>query len=243
MKKITLPKSGFTLLELLVASAVSSIILGAVAAGVYALQRSFIGNKAYMKASADSARVIDYITQDLRNATAVSRRTAGVSTRFEEKDFEITANDQLCVFVPDYYLSNIPDNTSGSTYKTARFSRAALPAGRTYFDYKDIVTINGTTRVVNYPSSLEVRYSKQPRSAADQTVCFFRMEFEGGTLRKADEISEKAGNLQVTVQAVDAWNFQITSSFSSYWSGEKYRKSSRQFSTVHLENHRLDLVK
>jgi hypothetical protein len=241
MRKITSVKAGFTLVELLTAATITTVILGAVALGSLALQRSFAGNKAYMKATADSARVIDYISQDLRNASSVSRLTGSVSTSFKVGNFNITDTDQLCIFVPDYYLSNIPDNSSGSSYKTSRFSRANIPAGRTYYPYDTIVKLDGITRIANYPGTLEVRYVKKPRSATDGTLCYFRMEYEGTNLRRTDEIAQRADSLTIRVVAVDPRVFQISSSFSSYWSGETYRQNSAQFSSVTLENHRTDL--
>jgi hypothetical protein len=241
MKKTNFARTGFTLVEILTAALITVIILGSVTAASVALQKSFLGNRQYMKASADSNRVIDYITQDLRNAMGVSRRTGTVSAALKVGNFEITDSDQLCVFVPDYYTSNIPDNTTMSPYKTPRFSRANIPAGRTYYNYDFIVKIDGITRIPNYPSQLEIRYQKRARATGDPTVCFFRMEFEGGTLRRTNEIAEKAESMKVRVVAVDPWDFQVSSSFASKWSGEKYRDASRQFTTVSLQNHRTDL--
>ena len=240
MKRINSSIAGFTVVELLAATLITTIILGGVAASTLALQKSFFGNKVYMKASADSSRLVDFISQDLRNASAVSRRTNGVATAFKVGNFEITATDELCVFVPDYYNSNIPNNTSGSPYKTPRFARENLPADRTYYVYDDIVKIDGITRVPNYPTTIEVRYVKKPRSG-DNTVCFFRMEYEGTTLRRTDEVAEKADGEKVRVVAVEPKIFQLSTSFSSYWTGEKYRDASRQFSTVFLQNYRTDL--
>jgi hypothetical protein len=241
MKLLTSRRAGFTLVELLTAALITTVILGSVAAASIALQKSFLGNRVYTKAAADSSRLVDYISQDLRNAMAVSRRTAGVPTAFKVGNFEITENDQLCVFVPDYYTSNIPDNASGSAYKTPRFSRNNIPTGRTYYNYDFIVKIDGITRIPNYPSTLEVRYVKRARGGGDPTVCFFRLEYEGGTLRKTEEIAERAEGERIRVVATEPKIFQITTSFNSYWSGEKYRDASRQFSTVYLQNYRTDL--
>jgi hypothetical protein len=239
MKRRTSPRAGFTLVELLTAALITTVILGSVAAASMALQRSFLGNRALMKAGADSARIVDYMSQDLRNAMAVSRRTSGVSTAFKVGNFEITDTDELCVFVPGYYKSNIPDNTTGSPYKTPLFSRANIPLDRTYYTYDYIVKIDGITRIPNYPTMLEVRYVKKKR--ADGVVCFFRTEFEGATARNTEEITEKAQGEKVRVTAVDPKVFQISTSYDSLWSGEKYRNSSRQFSTVFLQNYRTDL--
>jgi hypothetical protein len=239
MKRNNCARAGLTVVEMLTATLITTIILGSVAAASIALQKSFLGNKALTKSNADTSRIIDYISQDLRNATAVSRRTNNTATAFRLGDFEISDTDQLCVVVPDYYVSNIPDNGSGSPYKTPRFARANIPTGRTYYIYDDIVAIDGSTRIAKYPSTVEVRYLKQTR-ASDNVVCFYRQEYEGATLRKTEEVAEKVAAERIRVVAVGLYDFQISATYNSLWSKEKYRESTRQFSTVHLPNYRTD---
>src|SRR5437868_4458169 len=107
----------FTLVELLCASAVSVGVLTAAATGVITLQRSFAGFRQYTSGTNDSSRVADYLSRDLRNATKVSQVIGGTATPFKTGDIEITDTNQLVIFVPDYYLSNVPDNSTGSNYK------------------------------------------------------------------------------------------------------------------------------
>lgn len=238
MKRIT-SKAAFTMLEMLTATIITTVVVGSVFAATAALHKSFIGNRAYTKGINDNNRVVDYITRDLRNASAISRRTNGTSAPFKVGAFDITANDELCVFVPGYYVSNIPDNTQASPYKSPLFSRGRLE-GQPYYPYDTIVRIDGVTRVPNYPSTLEVRYTKRARSASDPTVCIFRTEIEGGAVRLTEDIAEKVESQTVRINAVGLHLIQITSSFASKWSGEKYRNNSKQFSTVYLENYRSD---
>lgn len=241
MKRNSFQQAGFTFLELMTAMAITTVLLGSVAAATFVLQKSFLGNKTYTKGVADNSRAVDYIARDLRNATAVSRRTGGNATPFKKGTFDITETDQLCVFVPNFYMSNVPDNSYQSTYKKPFFSRENMN-GQPYYPYNDVVVVVGVTRRPKYTGTLEVRYLKKARSASDSMVCMFRMEYENGTLRRADEISDRADSQTVTVNAVGLTmkKFQITSSFKSYWSGEAARKASRQFSTVYLENTRTD---
>jgi type II secretory pathway component PulJ len=242
MKRITsASRDGFTIVELMAAAAITIVILGSVAAATASLQRSFLGNRAYMKGSSDSARVVDYISQDLRNATGVSRNNAGVNTLLTFELFDITETDQLWITVPDYYTSNNPDNSSNSPYKTSRWSRTNL-GERTYFPYDEIVKVVGVTRVPNYLGSLQIRYLKK-RRAADQALCFYRMEYEGTTLRRTDEIAEKAEAMNIRISTVHPRRFQVSGNFSTRWSGENARKASAQFCTVALENYRTDLFK
>ena len=233
-------RSGFTLVELLFATAVSSLVLGAAAIGVMTLQKSFFGSKHYARGMNDGTRLVDYISRDLRNALKVSRRTAGIAAPFKVGSFEVTDSDQLVVFLPDYFVSNIPDNSSGSDYKLPRFSRSRLPLGQEWFSYNDVVEVIGTKRGPKYPSLLEVRYVKKARSAQDPTICYFRQEYEGGTLRAERDIAENVDSARLTVQAVLPRSFRILSSFASKWSFEAARAGTRQFSTVQLLNQRRD---
>lgn len=238
MKKLAFRLRAFTLLETLTAAAITTVVVGSVTVSTMALQRSFLGNRTYTKSINDSQRVADYIARDLRSAMAISRRTNNVSTPFKnDSQFEIRQNDELCIFIPSYYTSNSPDNPE---YQEQYFARENLGTGKSYFDYKDVVDIVGVTRFPKYPGMLEVRYVKRPRSGSDATVCYFRTEYEGGIARKTEEIAEKADGLNVRMVVDDSKKFQITTSFSSTWTGEKYRESSRQFTSVFLENFRTD---
>ena len=123
---------GFTIVETLVAAAVAGVVLAGAVGGVIALQRSFLGNKQYAAGMNNGSRLVDYVSRDLRNALRVSRRNASTVTSFKSGTFEIAGVDQLVLHVPDYYLSNIADNGSGSSFKTSRYSRSNLPSGQTY---------------------------------------------------------------------------------------------------------------
>lgn len=232
--------SGFTLAEMLVATAVTALVLSGAALGVMTLQKSFFGSKHYARGMNDGTRLVDYISRDLRNALKVSRRTSGVAAPFKSGTFEITATDELVIFIPDYFVSNVPDNSSGSDYKLPRFSRSRIPTGKEWFDYNNVVEVIGTKRGAKYPSLLEVRYVKKARSATDSTICYFRQEYEGSTLRSERDIAEKVDNANLTVLAVDPRRFRILSSFASKWSLEAARAGTRQFSTVQLLNQRRD---
>lgn len=233
-------RSGFTLMELLFATAVSSMVLGAAAIGVMTLQKSFVGSKQYARGMNDGTRLVDYVSRDLRNALKISRMTSGVAAPFIKDSFDVTSTDQLVIFIPDYFVSNIPDNSSGSDYKLPRFSRSRLPTGKEWFNYTEVVEVNGTRRGPKYPGLLEVRYVKKARSAQDPTICYFRQEYEGTTLRSERDVAENVDSAQLTIQAVTPRTFRILTSFASKWSLEAARLGTRQYSTVHLLNQRRD---
>lgn len=232
--------SGLTLIETLCAAAVTTIVLACASVGVIALQRSFVGSKFYAAKMNDGSRLTDYVSRDLHSAFRVSRIDSGTTTSFKTGTLEVTDINQLVIFLPNYFVSNIPDNSSGSDYKTPTFSRSRLPAGQTYFPYDDVVSVVGTTRTLKYPGELEVRYLKKARSAQDPTTCYFRQEYEAGTLRLEQEIAEDAETGKLSVLAVSARRFQILTSFGPKWTGEATRLGTRQFSTVQLLNPRRD---
>jgi hypothetical protein len=240
----TLPKSaGFTVVELLCASALSLVVLAGASAGVVALQKSFKGSQQYATGMNDGTRIIDYISRDLRNAVKISRVQTGVATAFKTGSLDVTGLDQLSISVPDYYASNTPMNTAGSPYKSPRFSRATLPTGSTYFPYTQVVNVVGTTRVPKYPGLVEVRYVKKVRSPQDPTMCYFRREYTGGAamvLSSDAEVAENVSTQTLTVSALDPKRFRIITNFRPKWSGEARRAGTQQIATVKVLNMRMD---
>lgn len=235
--------AAMTLVEMACAVAITSAVLAGASAGVVALQKSFAGYKQYAAGMNDGTRVVDYVSRDLRNALRVSRRTAGTAAVFKSGFFQLTENDQLVIFLPDYYESNVPDNASGSDFKSPRLDRSNLTTGATFFPYLEVVALVGATRVPKYPGELEVRYFKQARSVQDPTQCYFREEYDGGAipvLRSRREIAQRAAAVRVTVTALNPSRFRILTSFSPEWSGEAKRMGTLQASTVKLFNFRRD---
>src|SRR4051812_10215172 len=82
--------NGFTLVEMLMTLASSSIVLAAVIVGGVALQRSFAAMEGYSIAEGDQLRVSDYIAMDCRRALS-----AGVD-----------ASNTLTLTIPNYYDAN-----------------------------------------------------------------------------------------------------------------------------------------
>jgi prepilin-type N-terminal cleavage/methylation domain-containing protein len=67
----------FTLVEVLVATAVASLILAAIATGAIACQKVFAAADGGLKASADQLRIMDYIDRDVRQALTVVVSNSG----------------------------------------------------------------------------------------------------------------------------------------------------------------------
>ncbi len=238
-------RAAFTLVEMSCALAVTVMVLAGAIAGVVALQKSLAGSTQYAAGFNDGTRLVDFVSRDLRNAIRVSRRTSGTATAFKSGFFAIAETEELVVTVPDFYESNVPDNRSGSAYKTPRYDRSNLDAstGATSFPYLDVVAVIGTVRVPKYSGELEIRYRKKARSLQDPTVCYFRQEYDGGAtpvLRSEEEIAERADAVRLSITALNRSHFRVLTSFSPKWSGEPRRSGTLQASVVKLLNTRRD---
>ncbi len=101
---------GFTLVEVIVATAVYSILFAALASGAVALQRSFSATEKYSKSVSDQLRILDYVNRDVRRASAVT----------------ITLNSKrLNLTLPDQYASAAPSRT----FRTPAVSMTAVTYG------------------------------------------------------------------------------------------------------------------
>lgn len=84
---------GFTVVELLIASAICSVMCAALLVGSTLIQRSFAASRHHVDAQAEQMRLTDYMALDLRRALTVAVATT-------------TAGSQLNVSIPDYYNSS-----------------------------------------------------------------------------------------------------------------------------------------
>lgn len=140
------PKSAraFTLVEMLMTLASSSIVMAAVLVGGVALQRSFAAVEGYSIAEGDQLRVEDYIAMDCRRALTASVDTSGTSP-------------VLNLTIPNYYDANnntptwsnahavAPTFTStGGIQYGAGLTTVAYSASGTSF----IRTVNGIQTVI-----------------------------------------------------------------------------------------------
>ncbi len=64
-------RSGFTILEMVLAAAVVTVILGSIVTTFSALQGSFLASEYQIDAQADESRVLAYISRDIRQASTV----------------------------------------------------------------------------------------------------------------------------------------------------------------------------
>lgn len=128
-------RKGFTLVELMIAMTVSVIILGIFTYAGLGITRNLSATERYIVGIANENRIMDYVAADLRRAVRVSILTGSTSTILKDSGnttYSITGSTLLVLSLPDYYASNTPNNTKGSTFKTTRYPRTTLNSSSTY---------------------------------------------------------------------------------------------------------------
>jgi Tfp pilus assembly protein PilW len=126
-------RHAFTLVEMMVAVACGSLMLGAVLAAGVALQRSFAAVEGYSIAEGDQLRVLDYIAMDCRRALSAS-----------------VTNNTLTLTVPVYYDSTsaptTPTLTTGAvSYGTGTVTITYSQSGSNFNRHIVVVDSGGTT--------------------------------------------------------------------------------------------------
>ena len=81
---------GTVLAEVLIATAVTSVLAAAMLTGISTLQRSFRAAQHHAKSQIDQTRLLSYIARDLRRATTVNVDT-------------FAGSERLTLTIPDYY--------------------------------------------------------------------------------------------------------------------------------------------
>jgi prepilin-type N-terminal cleavage/methylation domain-containing protein len=191
-------RAGFTLVELLVSAGVMSVILAVLASVTIYMRKSVEATNHYLLETNNGNRMLDYVGRDLARALRVGQLVGGTNTVYKTgASFSVTETNTLTINLPDYYASNTPANTPGSAFRIDRYARATLgPTG--YVPWGDAVTTLNNVQVPRFaPASgsdeIQVRYYRGPRSALDNTVCYFRREYSaaGAALAEPVEIAEQ----------------------------------------------------
>jgi type II secretory pathway component PulJ len=83
--------AGTTLVEVIIAAAITSILAGTLAIGLITVEQSFAASEHHAQSQAAQLRIIDYIARDLRRALTVTAHAGGSG---------------LDLTIPDYYVSS-----------------------------------------------------------------------------------------------------------------------------------------
>jgi hypothetical protein len=191
--------AAFTMLEVVIATMGSVIILGALMAASIGMQKSFGASERYADTQTEERRLIDYIARDLRRAVAVSKREPGGNfERYAGGTFEMVEGGELQLKLPAYYRSNAPMN--------ADFDKA-LPVvgiGNGRVDY-------GTASGAAPPVLIAYRKVFHPE---DGTLCYVRDE---DSVREV--VVRSAGALSLTLTSPnDSANIRLSASFRADFS-------------------------
>lgn len=241
-------RAGFTLSELSVSMAASTIVLGSLMLAMMSLSRSFDATERYARAHTAQVRLIDAIAMDLRRATAIAITTSASSNPTAPGNtsakFSYGASNTRDIQDGTYDAVNnrVGGSSNPSTYLTLTipgYYKSNTPAST---DYRTVTTLISTGRAVRYGTSAGV--------AADTTVqyrkayvatygseCFIRRE-EG-----VDRvIVEKAELINVSLMAQADGTFVISDTVTPTFSNRGSRTTVRQMSSdrVMLRNPRKD---
>jgi prepilin-type N-terminal cleavage/methylation domain-containing protein len=108
---------GMTLPEIMVATAILSLVMASLIVAISTLQRTFRASQHYAKSQVEQARLLDYVARDLRRALTVNVDVFDGSSRIN-------------VTIPDYYNENgTPNNTSDDTIKPPRIVGRSIEYG------------------------------------------------------------------------------------------------------------------
>jgi Tfp pilus assembly protein PilV len=93
VKKLSLKRaaeSGATLVEVVIASAITVTLAGILAVGLITVQRTFAASEHHANSQTAQIRIVDYIARDLRRALTVTARAGG---------------NGIDLTIPDYYAN------------------------------------------------------------------------------------------------------------------------------------------
>ena len=234
-------QAGATLVELMVGLAIGVVVLGVLTYASMGITRSINGTDQYMTGVANTNRILDAISVDLRRAVRVSLISGGTTTALKDTGsttYTISSTSILAINVPDVYASNTPNNAAGSTYKTSRYPRATLNTSAAYngsgnallngiipwAEAQTTVAGKAVTRfapVAAGTGEIQIRYYTGPRSGTDATQCFLRSEYPSGavspssTREIAARITDSTSTTTLTLNGKNGGQtFRLQSSFT-----------------------------
>jgi hypothetical protein len=259
----------FTLVETLISMTIGAFVIGGLLSGAVAVRKSIDGTDRYVTGVNNSTRLMDYVVQDLRRSVRVGTLVGGTNTPYKNDTtgFSVTASNILTINIPDYYGSNTPDNSFGSSFKSSRYSRRNLDNGATYWVSANSI-LNGTipwaeaattiaaTPAVRYAPAgtsngeIQVRYYRKARSASDSSICYFRAEYPSSSNtpnitkeiaeRISDNISTTTLTVFVTTPASGRSAYRVQSGFTPRYSAFPSASGTREVVGITSRNQRRD---
>ncbi len=278
---------GGSLAELVIAAAIGATALTVMFGAMVAIHKSISASYQFSFRLNNGNRLADAVAQDLRRAVKLGTivPSSGVYTKLDSSSSAISVSGvvtdantiaivsdttTLAITIPDYYGSNTPDNSHGSSYKSTRYPRSTLNTSSTYNGNTGSATaLNGvvpwatavsSTRAIQFSSTgtglIQVRYTRARRSTSDPTICFFRTEYP------SDSNTANSAGVEIAEEVVDSdsvtslividpdrglsteknTHYRIQSNFTPRYRflTNNYSYSDDQFVDVYLRNARRD---
>jgi len=130
MKPARLQNQGFTLVEMMLAVSVGSLMMAAVVAASVCLQRSFTAVDNYFASHVQQVRIIDYLSRDVKRSYIVTTST----------DLQTVT----CV-LPNYLVKTGDPDDTGSNRGTRRTPMLSLVGNKVVANYQATTVSNVTT--------------------------------------------------------------------------------------------------
>ncbi|MEP6668688.1 MAG: hypothetical protein ABJF10_06020 [Chthoniobacter sp.] len=219
MKRNLAPRA-FTLAELMIGMATSSIIVGALLFSSVGLQKSLHASESYASNQSDQRRLLDCLSRDMRRSIGVATATTvngSGGVRLAGAAVTIEEGTSLVITLPAYYQSNTPAD--------AKYDQSlAVVAADNYVDYG-----TGTEHAPAVPVIFRKQYVEN-----QGCVCFVRLEGDAQTI-----LVTHAENFHLTVtMAPDGRSGAVEVNFVSPRHGSETLIAMRD--EILLRNNRLD---
>lgn len=184
---------GFTLVEMMIASAVSVLVIGGLLLSSLAMQKALGGSDKFASAYSDQRRLIDFIGRDLRRGLAVAATDeSGSRSEVRNGTVPIEERKTLIISLPAYYRSEVK--------YSAEFDQPLDVVGTDErLDYG--------TEETGLAGAVEVVFRKI-YLAKEGCVCFVRQEAaaEEVIVRNAENLfAEVTVNGDAQTSAIKAW--------------------------------------
>ena len=145
LKQLLNRRSGFTLTEMMIAMAASSVVLGTTLTSSTSLQKSFKAVDSYFATHMQQIRIVDYLSRDVKRGlvvtTSVDKQTVTIivpNYTIEKGDPEYIANPDTLGMVRQPTIVNTPSGpqvnygpAGGATTRTVVYSISGATIQRT----------------------------------------------------------------------------------------------------------------
>ena len=184
---ITSNQAGFSLIEMMVTIAISSVALGAVLTSSISLQKSFNAIDAYFGTHMQQIRIVDYLSRDVKRGLVVTTSADLQTVTVTVPNYIIQAGDPEAVANPALvgtprtptvaYTPSGPQVNYGATTSTVVYSINAMSILRT--EDGNVTTIASSTNQL-VPKTTDVELANT--ECAKTTITFQPIFTSGGSL-------------------------------------------------------------